>query len=209
MHNLMHGHKQRILTGIVVAAGLLVPSLGHAAGTLFMLEVQGGLHESAFSGASPGLAYGVSAGPTLKLKGFPVRWYLLGTVIGRNSSVEGRHLGINFEADRQELDLFFSQRTVVPVWQHVRVYFETGLGHRQVSQRVRRGEQLGSLSESSGQLLVVLALGLQARLSESFSIGVRGEMTPLDNEADLTSFAADLQPEPNRLSLFAQVGVHF
>lgn len=174
-----------------------------------MVELQGGLGESAYSGGDPGLAYGVSAGATLTLKPLPIRWYLLGTVIGRNTFVEGRHQGIGFEADRRELDVFASLRTVVPVWRFLRVYAEAGLGTRIVSQTLLRREQLGSLSESSQELLLVVGLGLQVRLTRLFSVGLRGEMTPLDVEADLASFAADLRPEPNRLSLFAQVGVHF
>ncbi|MEO1335257.1 MAG: hypothetical protein AAFV29_06420, partial [Myxococcota bacterium] len=123
--------------------------------------------------------------------------------------VEGRHQGIGFEADRRELDIFVSQRTVVPVWRFVRVYFETGLGQRLMSQTIRRREQLGNLSASSNQLMMVLGLGLQARLTDVVSVGVRGEITPLDVDADVASFAVDLQPETNRLSLFAQVGIHF
>ena len=130
-------------------------------------------------------------------------------MIGRNTFVEGRHQGIGFEADRRELDVFGALRTVVPVWRFVRVYFEAGLGTRIMTQTVRRREQLGDLTETSNQVLLVLGLGLQARLTKVFSVGLRGEMTPLDVDADLASFAADLQPEPNRLSLFAQVGVHF
>ena len=174
-----------------------------------MVEVQGGLGEAAYSGASPGLAYGLSAGTTVKFKSFPVRWYLLGTVMARNTAVDGRHLGVEFAADRRELDLFVAQRTVIPIWRYVRLYAETGIGQRIVSQTIRRGQNQGELTASSNGLLLVLGLGLQARLTELFSVGLRGEIMPLDVEADLASFAADLQPESNRLALFAQVGIHF
>ena len=193
----------------VVVAGAFLPTSAWASGTYFMVELQGGVGESAYTGGGPGLAYGLSAGATLKFKRFPVRWYLLGNVLSRNTAVEGRHDGIAYDADRRELDVFASQRTVIPVWQFVRVYFETGLGTRLTSQTIRRREQLGPLSESSNQLLLVLALGLQARLTDLLSVGVRGEITPLDVDADVATFAADLEPEPNRLSMFVQVGVHF
>lgn len=201
--------RRGALATAVVAVGLLHPTTARAGGPFFIVEVQGGLGEAAYAGAAPGLAYGVSAGATLKFGGFPVRWYLLGTMIGRNSVVEGQHDGIGFEADRQELDLFVSQRTVIPVWRYLRVFLETGIGQRRSSQVLRRSEELKDLSESAQQLLIVLALGAQARLTEVFSVGLRAEMTPLNPDADLTTFAADLRPEPNRLSLFAQVAVHF
>ena len=193
----------------VVAVGLLHPTTARAGGPFFIVEVQGGFGEAAYAGAAPGLAYGVSAGATLKTAALPLRWYLLGTVIGRNSVVEGQHQGIGFEADRQEVDLFVSQRTVIPVWRYLRLFVETGIGQRRFSQTLRRSDQLGDLSESAQQLLLVLAFGAQARLTEALSVGLRGEMTPLSPDPDLTGLAAGLQPEPNRLSLFAQVAVHF
>ncbi len=195
-----------VVLGFAVGAA---PRMAEAKGTLFIIEAQGGFGESAYSGGGPSVGYGVSAGVTLKFTTFPVRWYLLGTVLARDTSIEGRHEGIGFEADRNELDIFFAQRTVIPVWRFVRVYFETGLGTRLMSQEVRRQEMLGTLTESSDQLLLVLGVGMQARLTEHFSIGIRGEITPLDVAPDVTAFAADLEPESNRLSLFGQFGVHF
>lgn len=200
-----------IVVALVVAAATLRPSPAWAKnkGTWFIVEVQGGVAESAYSGGGLGVAYGLSAGATVKFKSFPVRWYLLASVLGRNTWVQGRHQGIGFDAERRELDLFFALRTVVPVWRLLRVYVELGLGQRLLSQTIQRGEQLGSLNQSADHLLLVLGVGLQARLTNQFSVGLRGEITPLDAGPDLTTFAADLEPEPNRLSLFAQIALHF
>lgn len=196
---------------LCVAGGLSAGLAGtaEAAGTHFLVELNTGLGQSAYESGSPGLAYGASFGIALKLKAFPVRWYLLGAVAGRNGTIALNRLGIPYDAERRDLDLYAALRTVIPVWSVVRVYFEPGIGQRFATQTIHRGADLGSLSASSRQLLLVLALGVEARLNETFSIGLRGEYEPLDPTPDLAETAADIAPTRHRTALMAQVGIHF
>lgn len=192
-----------------MAAALLSAAPSEAQASWFFLELNTGVGEEAYSAGRVGIAYGATGGVTLKFKSFPVRFYLLGNVINRHSSQGGFHDGVSFSASRRDLDVYGSVRTVMPVWKMLRVYAEIGMGRRFFNQTIYRNGNLGDLSERDSALLLVTALGLQARLSSLFSVGIRGELAPLRAAPDLSTYAADLLPTQNRLSLFAQFGVHF
>lgn len=194
---------------LALAISWALPASAEAKGTFFLLEIDTGIGEPAYASAPPGLNYGVSFGVSWKLKTFPVRWYLLGTATGRNGAASGLHEGVPFTANRTDFDLYIAERSVLPVWRFVRLYVEAGIGRRHHTQAVRRGRELGSLTSSSSALLLVFAAGVQARLSKTFSLGLRGEVTPLDSGVDLTAFAAGLAPTRNRTALLGQIGVHF
>ena len=112
-------------------------------------------------------------------------------------------------ADRSDLDLFVAPRLVLPVWRMVRVYGEVGLGTRLSSAFVQRSDGLGTLTEREQRVLLVTALGVQARVSSLFTVGLRGELVPVGSGPDLATFAADLTPTRNRLAGMVTVGVHF
>jgi hypothetical protein len=188
--------------------GTLAPSSARAAGTYFLVELNTGVGESAYTTGNVGLNYGLSIGASFKLKVLPLRWYVLASLIGRNASTSGTHGGIPYVAERIDLDLYGALRTVLPVWDVLRVYAELGAGNRFLFNTIRRGADLGTIDGRDNALLFVIAVGLQARLTETFSVGLRGEIAPI-GEADLASHVADVPPETNRLSAFAQLGIHF
>jgi hypothetical protein len=179
-----------------------------AEGTYFLVELNTGVGESAYTTGNVGLNYGLSIGTSFKFKALPLRFYVLASLIGRNASTAGSHEGVPFVAERIDLDLYGAFRTVLPIWSMLRIYAEFGAGNRFIFNSIRRGEELGTVGARDYALLFVIALGLQARLSDHFSVGLRGELTPL-GKADLASYVADVAPTQNRLSAFAQLGIHF
>lgn len=193
----------------VLAGGTLGASSAQAKGTFFLLELNSGVGESPYAGSAPGLSYGASAGLTFRIPGTPLRYHLLGSVAHRSASASGVHAGTPYVAHRSDVDLFSAHRLVVPIWRMLRVYGEVGLGTRFSRSDLDRTAGLGPLSASQQRFLLVTAIGLQARISKHFSVGVRGELVPLGSGPDVATFAADLPPNPNRMSALAQLGVHF
>jgi hypothetical protein len=201
-------HRLRLALLTAAAGSVLAPSVARAAGTYFLVELNTGVGESAYTTGNVGLNYGLSVGTSFKLKALPLRWYVLASLIGRNASTSGTHRGVPYVAERIDLDLYGAIRTVLPVWNVLRVYGEFGAGNRFLFNTIRRGDDLGTVDGRDNALLFVIALGLQARLTETFSVGLRGELTPI-GKADLASYVADVPPTENRLSAFAQLGIHF
>lgn len=198
-----------LATAALFAAALVaLPTTAHAAGPYFLLELDTGLAESAYTTGDAGVAYGASLGTTFKLRAFPVRWAVLGTVASRSGSVAGLREGFSYFAERDDLDLYGAVRMIIPVWRALRVYGELGYGRRFQSQVLERSA-LGRLTAESSEPLVVVALGAQYRLSRTFSVGLRAQLDPLDAEPDLATLAAGLAPTDNRASMMAQLGIHF
>jgi hypothetical protein len=194
----------------LAAASLVVPALaGEARASYLLVELDTGFGTSAYEPGPIGLAYGASAGTTLKLSFLPLRFYFLGTIVARNATAEGIHQGLLTTAERRDLDLYLSERTVLPVWGPLRLYAELGVGERWTREELHRGSGLGPLSASGSEMIVVVAAGVEARLSEMFSIGVRGELLPLTSDLDLAHYAADFAPRSARTALMGQIGVHF
>ncbi len=199
-----------VLLGLSLAVGLLVtaPQRAEAQGTFYVVELQTGMSEAAYQRGDLGLSFGVTAGVTFKLKRLPVRWYLLGNLTSRNSVVEGRLGSAGFTAERRDLDVYAAQRFVVPVYRQIRLFAEGGLGQRYVQELVTRSD-LGAQRSGQHQLLIVVAGGVQARINETFSLGLRGEWMPLSSDGVLTEALTGLSSTRNRLSGMAQLGVHF
>lgn len=193
----------------VLAAGSLGARAAEAKGTFFLLELNSGVGESAYAGGDAGLNYGASAGLTFRIPGTPLRYHLLGSVVHRSATVAGHSAGTAFTAHRRDVDLFTAHRLVVPVWRMVRVYGELGLGTRFSQAHLQRGAGLGGLVDGQRRFLLVTAIGVQARLSKHFSVGLRGELVPVGTGADVATFVVGLPTTANRLGLSAQLGVHF
>jgi hypothetical protein len=185
------------------------PGRAEAKGTHFLLELNTGLGESAYEQGEVGLAYGASFGFTWKITGIPLRFALLGTIASRNAEIAGSYNGISFASDRRDLDVYLAQRIGIPIWRMIRFYGEAGVGNRIRTQTLKLGADLGTSSTADNELLVVLAVGLQARLSENFSIGVRGELAPRTSDPDPAVVMAHLTPTTSRTAVLAQLGVHF
>ena len=198
----------RLAVSAILLGAVLTPAQARAEGTYFLVELNTGVGESAYTTGNVGLNYGLSLGTSFKFKVLPLRFYLLASLIGRNASTSGTNDGVTFVAERIDLDLYGAVRTVLPIWEMIRIYAEFGAGNRFLFNKIRRGAELGTIDGRDNALLFVIALGVQARLTETFSVGLRGEMTPI-GKADLASYVANVPPETNRLSAFAQLGIHF
>lgn len=179
-----------------------------AKGTFFLVELNSGVSESPYQGGDPILGYGATGGITLRIPRTNLRYHLLGSVVHRGATVSGRADGLSFVADRQDLDIYSAHRLVVPIYGMFRAYGEVGFGSRFSTAYLRR-DGVGGLSEARQRFLFLTALGLQARVSKHFTLGVRGELQPGRDSGDLNAFATGLAPTRNRLALLAQVGVHF
>jgi hypothetical protein len=201
--------KSLVLAGVLaLSAFAFTPGSAEAKGTHFVLELNTGLGESAYERGDLGLAYGASFGFTWKFSGAPIRFALLATVAGRNATIDGSYQGIEYASDRRDLDMYLAQRLAIPIVGMLRFYGEAGVGQRIRTETLRLSADLGTLNSASNELLVVFAAGLQARLSEHFSLGLRGELMPLTSDPSLSS-VAHLTPTTARTALMAQIGVHF
>jgi hypothetical protein len=205
-------HTMRRLVGVcsVAIASLILPALARPARASYVVvELNTGFGTSAYEAGPIGLAYGASAGATLRIPALPLRFYFLGNAFARNATADGLHQGVSISAERRDVDVYASERTVLPVWGPLRLYGEVGLGERFTKETIRRGADLGPLTASGNELLVVLALGLELRLTDMFSTAIRGELMPITSDLDLAGYAAELQPRAARTALMAQLGVHF
>ena len=209
----VHG-AVRIFRAIPAAAALavgisLVPERAEARGTFFLLELSTGIAEPAYDSGEIGLTYGLSAGMTWKFTKFPPRFHLLLSTSAKSARSSGTVDGLRFNAEHHAIEVYVAHRIAMPMWGPMRIYGEVGLGERFITSAIRREADLGRLSSSSAELLVVLAAGLQFRLTEGFSLGLRAEMTPLDRDLDLISATSRHPLTNNRGSLQAQLGIHF
>ncbi|MFO0723675.1 MAG: hypothetical protein U1E65_07845 [Myxococcota bacterium] len=197
----------------LVLAAALAPTAAQAAepsSTLFMFELSSGVAEPAYSGGDISLSYGITGGLTFKLKSFPLRFYALTTLIGRNGHGTGGSGGLSFSADRHDVDLYWSLRLVMPVFANFRVYAEGGLGHRWSWVELKRSGDLPPVESRDRGLVGVIAIGAQVRVMENLSLGLRGEMTPSNaSSEDAVSGLTGAALTHNRFTLMAQVGFHF
>lgn len=203
--------RNRLLfsAALVLTTFAAAPEKAEAKGTHFVLELNTGLGESAYERGPIGLAYGASFGFTWKLSDVPLRFALLGTVAGRNASVTGSHEGLAFAHERDDLDVYVAQRIGIPIVGLLRFYGEAGIGQRIRNEELKLGGEFGTLNSTSNEMLIVLAAGLQARLSENFSLGLRGELMPLVPRPDLALQVAHVAPTTARTAMMIQIGVHF
>jgi opacity protein-like surface antigen len=191
--------------------GLLLAPRAASAGTptFFVLELSTGIAEAAYSPGDPGLAYGLAAGLSFKLHDFPLRFYFLTGLSGRQARSIGAIEGTSAFATRRDLDLYLSHRIGLPIFGPLRLYGEIGIGRRWVDERVSRGDGLGDLPAAWNETVLALALGLEARISDLFSVGLRTEMTPFGSDVDLVTASTGAQLTRNRVALLGQIGIHF
>src|SRR5262245_37885200 len=93
----------RLAPLVAFAAVLGSASTARAEGTYFLVELDTGVGESAYTTGTVGLNYGLSVGTSFKLKILPIRWYVLASLIGRNASTSGTHEGVPYVAERIDL----------------------------------------------------------------------------------------------------------
>jgi hypothetical protein len=179
---------------VVVAMGVLgvAPAAGAEEGTHFVVEVQGGLAGSSADYLDLGFSFGGTVGIGGKLRGFPPRFYAIGSYRSSFFTGEGRHAatGVLFDAWQADHELTAGLRVVLPLWSRVfRLFGEARggtLGHTATLHR--RGGR--ALEDSSWTGVFVLAGGLQARWHPNASFGLALEWAVADRDRDLVTAAA-------------------
>jgi len=178
-------------------------------GSLFLVEVSTGLSEPAAQRGDVGLSYGLTTGFTWKLVRLPLRFHVLGTLVGRNATTRGSVGGLEFDSERQDVDLYGSLRIALPIVGGLRVYGEGGMGMRWSAQTLHRQGVLGSLDAASTTPIAVGAVGVQYRVMDALSLGLRGEVVGATDDDDVLAAIAANGYETDRYSVLAQVGFHF
>lgn len=173
--------------GTVVAIVLLAPSAGaqevpcpggpcvkrQRRGTHFLAEINGG---TSISG-KPGLSVGGLLGVGGKLRGFPLRFYLVGEFSYATGGQEGTLASpsLAFREERSYRDLAAGLRIYVPIWGPLRLFVDGMGGGSYVSASFDR-EGLSPLAASDWYGLGLVATGLQVRLFHHMSVGVRAKL---------------------------------
>lgn len=197
-----------LLVAVVLAEGAVQAE--ELKSSYFLVELSSGLAEPAYSHGDLSLSYGLTGGMTFKASNFPVRFYLLTTLIGRNGHADGSASGAVFSSDRHDVDLYWSLRLVFPVIAQFRLYAEGGLGHRWSFVSLRRSNDLPPLEARDSGLVGVLAVGAQYRVMQNLSLGLRAELVPTTADGiDPVSRVTGADLTPNRFTVMAQVGFHF
>jgi hypothetical protein len=175
--------------------------------TYFVLEADTGLLGPSYGAGRLGWSYGLGGGVTWRFVDFPLRFAVLAEVEGRSSHAAGGLEGLTFDASRRDTALYLAERTGLPILGPLRVYAEIGFGRRWVSESIARSA-IGAVPASYDMTLLVLAFGLEARLSELWSVGLALELQPLSASGDpIASLAHTPSLEP--AALVGRVGVHF
>jgi len=198
-----------LLSSLVAASFAATVSPAHAAGSLFLVEISTGLSEPTHASGDVGLSYGLTTGITWKLVRLPIRFHLLGTITGRSAHGSGLSHGLAFSSERQDVDLYGSLRLGLPIVGGLRIYGEGGVGARWSAQSIQRGGGLGGIDASASTPIVVGAVGLDYRVMEALSFGLRGEVTGTTRGDDVLGAITGEGYEAKRFSLLAQVGFHF
>lgn len=180
----------------------------HASGSVFLVEVSTGLSEPVAAHGDVGLTYGLTSGFTWKFVRLPLRFHLLGNLVGRNARSVGSLRGLDVTSERQDVDLYGSFRVALPIVGGLRVYGEGGLGVRWSAQTLHR-EGLAALDAGATTPIAVGALGLQYRVMDALSLGLRGEVVGATATDDVLAAITGQTYDAERLSLLAQVGFHF
>ena len=187
----------------LMVAAVMPPSTARAdggQGTYFLLDGALGVGTSPYRNGEPAWGGALAIGPTLGHRRTRLRWHLLGNLQLQFTPAGGGPSAI----ERTDVGLFLSQRTVLPVVFPLRIYLETGFGAR-YGERRPRDPGLG-LTLATWEPLVVLALGVQLRWTERWSVGLRGAWEPLAPAETVIDLGIQ---QRTRGTLALTVGVHF
>jgi hypothetical protein len=176
--------------------------------TYFVVELNSGIAPPAYQPGTVGFTGGLTTGATFHLAPSPLRLALLASFAGRYARASSSVDGLSFDASRRDLDLYAAARLGVPIFSRLRAFGEIGYGWRFVDETIHRSA-IGDVPSSWTEPLLVLAFGLELRLSQVFSCGLRVEMTPLSPNADAIPVVAHATPETPRSSFAGFVGFHF
>jgi len=164
----------------------------NAAGTHFLVELHGGIAGSSADYLDLGWSFGGTVGIGGKFRGFPPRFYAVGSYRSSFYTGEGTHYatGVPYDAWEADHELTAGLRVVFPLWSQIfRLFGEVRggtLGHTATLDRA--GER--SLQESSWGGVFVLATGLQARWHPNAAFGLMLEWAVADRDLDVVTTAA-------------------
>ena len=174
-------------------------------GTHFIAELHTG---GAFDGET-GVALGGVLGVGGKLRGLPLRFYLIGDVSYGLLTSEGKisSTPLLYQESRSYTDLSLGLRTYVPIFRWVRLFVDiTGGGSKSSYLLQRQG--LTNIALDGWQGFAQFAGGLQLRLFHHLSLGLRSAFVltddPLANIRELTGQSSSL-----RSSFTAGITWHF
>jgi hypothetical protein len=176
--------------------------------TYFVVELNSGVAPPAYQPGTVGFTGGLTTGATFRLSPSPLRLALLASFAGRYARASSSVGGLSFDASRRDLDFYAAARLGIPIVSPLRVFGEIGSGFRVVDETIHR-TGIGDVPSSWTEPLLVIAIGIEFRLSPFFSCGLRLEMTPLVPDADAIPAIAHASPETPRSSFTGFVGFHF
>lgn len=168
-----------------------------AEGTHFLVELHGGLAGSSADYLDLGFSFGGTVGIGGKFRGFPPRFYAVGSYRSSFFTGEGQHYatGRHWDAWEADHELTAGVRVVFPLWSQIfRLFVEVRggtLGHSATLDRP--GER--TLQESSWGGVFVLASGLQARWHPNAALGLMVEWAATDRDLDVVTTAAGYHGE--------------
>jgi hypothetical protein len=174
-------------------------------GTHFIAEINGG---GSFTG-NVGPAVGGVLGVGGKLRGFPLRFYLIGELSWASVSSEGTlpSGSLAFREERSYRDLALGLRIYVPVYGPLRLFVDAMGGGSHAAALMER-EGLSTLSTNDWNAVGLLASGVQVRLFHHLSIGLRARVVlGGDNLEGLRQLVGT--DTPTRTSMTAGLTWHF
>jgi len=174
-------------------------------GTHFLVEINGG---GSISG-NVGLAVGGVVGIGGKLRGFPLRFYLVGEVAYASGAQDGMLPGasLDFREERTYRDLALGLRTYVPVFGPLSLFVDLMGGGSYVSATLQQEGQ-STLASQDWSALGLLAAGVQVRLFHHLSVGIRGKVVLGDDGLSRMREVVGVA-SPTRASVTAGLTWHF
>jgi len=197
-----------ILHRLLIAASCwtyAAPASAASAGTHFLLELDGGALLSGSGGPAVRTAFGAGG----KLKGFPVRFYLLGQVGASAYTATPSREDAGWLGSEQGsfYDFALGPRLYLPIIGPLRVFVEGLLGASRAS-GIYDAPGRASLQAYEWLALAQLSAGLQWRVLHELSCGVRAGLA--FTETGLTGVARSAGAhDVARPSLMAGVTWHF
>lgn len=201
-----------------VALSVMSVSAANAKGTHFIAELNNGLSVPLGyeGGYEAGYALGVTVGVGGKFKAYPTRFYLLGQFNTSSFSADRVFNDKRRLVDRQVTDVSGGLRMLWPVNQRLRAFAEFGLGFAQIDSTASSPDLPGRiiLRNTETDLALFTAAGLQYRLLEQFSLGVKADFAFVadDDEVDVVTSATSRQTgaeQVGRLNLYLTTTLHF
>jgi hypothetical protein len=175
------------------------------AGQLFFVEAQPG----AEAGEEPavGGAFGLEMGAGGSWAGSRPRFFLVARY--EHAAIEYAPEGaLRFRSQREYDDLAAGLRILLPIVEPVRIYGEGLVGASFTDATLDR-PGLAALDAAHTRAIGQAAFGVQLRLHQNFSVGMRIQQTWLDHSPDVLAALVGERLDTTRTTVAATLGVHF